>query len=36
MPMKKTIPAANPDAYLAAMTGWRWDCVTDLTPEKWT
>jgi len=28
--MKKTTPAANPDAYLAALTGWRWDCVTTL------
>lgn len=30
MPMKKVTPAANPDAYLAALKGWRWDCVTSL------
>ncbi|MGV3756200.1 MAG: DUF1801 domain-containing protein [Verrucomicrobiota bacterium] len=28
--MKKAIPAANPAAYLAALKGWRWDCVTTL------
>ena len=28
--MKKSIPAANPDAYVAALTGWRLDCVTEL------
>jgi hypothetical protein len=30
MPMQKTIPAANPAAYLAALKGWRLDCVTSL------
>ncbi len=30
MPMKKTIPAANPDAYIASLAGWRLDCVTGL------
>jgi hypothetical protein len=28
--MKKSVPAANPDAYLAALRGWRRDTVTDL------
>jgi hypothetical protein len=28
--MRKSAPAANPAAYLAALTGWRWDCVTTL------
>ena len=28
--MKKVIPAANPDAYVAALTGWRSDCVENL------
>lgn len=28
--MKKTTPAANPDAYVAALTGWRRACVEDL------
>ncbi len=27
MPMKKIKPAANPDAYVAALTGWRRACV---------
>lgn len=30
MPMRKMIPAANPDAYVAALTGWRRDCVENL------
>ena len=28
--MKKTVPAANPDAYVAALTGWRRACVEEL------
>ena len=28
--MKKTAPAANPDAYVAALTGWRRTCVEEL------
>lgn len=28
--MKKTTPAANPDAYVAALTGWRRACVEEL------
>ena len=28
--MKKMTPAANPDAYVAALDGWRRDCVTAL------
>ena len=28
--MKKTSPAANPDAYVAALTGWRRGCVEEL------
>ncbi len=28
--MKKTAPAANPDAYVAALDGWRLTCVTML------
>ncbi|MCB9850517.1 MAG: DUF1801 domain-containing protein [Phycisphaerales bacterium] len=28
--MKKTTPAANPDAYVAALTGWRRKCVESL------
>ena len=28
--MKKSIPAANPDAYVAALTGWRRTCVESL------
>lgn len=29
-PMKKSAPAANPDAYVAALTGWRQACVKKL------
>lgn len=28
--MKKSIPAANPDAYVAALSGWRRACVEEL------
>jgi hypothetical protein len=28
--MKKVVPAANPDAYVAALDGWRRDCVDEL------
>jgi hypothetical protein len=28
--MKKTTPAASPDAYVAALTGWRRECVEDI------
>ena len=28
--MRKVVPAANPDAYVAALDGWRRDVVTDL------
>jgi hypothetical protein len=28
--MKKTVPAANPDAYVAALTGWQRACVAEL------
>ena len=28
--MKKVVPAANPDAYVAALNGWRLECVTAL------
>lgn len=28
--MKKSIPAANPDAYVAALSGWRRTCVEGL------
>ena len=28
--MKKTMPAANPDAYVAALTDWRRACVEEL------
>jgi hypothetical protein len=28
--VQKTTPAANPDAYVAALTGWRRDCVEAL------
>ena len=28
--MKKTVPAANPDAYVAALTDWRRACVEEL------
>ena len=30
MVMKKSIPAANPDAYVSALDGWRRDCVERL------
>jgi hypothetical protein len=30
MRMKKIVPAANPDAYVAALTGWQRECVEDL------
>ena len=28
--MKKSVPAENPDAYVAALTGWRRACVEEL------
>ena len=28
--MKRSIPAANPDAYVAALSGWRRACVEEL------
>ena len=28
--MKKSVPAASPDAYVAALTGWRRTCVESL------
>jgi hypothetical protein len=28
--MKRSVPAANPDAYVAALTGWRRACVEEL------
>jgi hypothetical protein len=28
--MKKSVPAASPDAYVAALTGWRRACVEEL------
>jgi hypothetical protein len=28
--MRKSVPAADPDAYIAALTGWRRDCVVAL------
>ena len=28
--MKRMAPAANPDAYVAALTGWRRECVAEL------
>jgi hypothetical protein len=28
--MKKAVPAANPDAYVAALGGWRRECVESL------
>lgn len=28
--MQKTTPAANPDAYVAGLAGWRQDCVIQL------
>ena len=30
MPMKKSVPAASPDAYVAALAGWQRACVEDL------
>lgn len=30
MAMKKAVPAASPDAYVAALRGWRRDCVETL------
>ena len=30
MPMKKSVPAANPDGYVAALEGWRRTCVDSL------
>ena len=30
MAMKKVVPAANPDAYVAALRGWRRACVEEL------
>jgi hypothetical protein len=30
MPMKKAIPAANPDSYISALTGWRRKCAKGL------
>jgi hypothetical protein len=27
MAMKKVAPAANPDAYVSALRGWRRECV---------
>ena len=30
MVMKKSIPAANPDAYVTGLDGWRRKCVEDL------
>ena len=30
MVMRKVTPAANPDAYVAALAGWRRDCVENL------
>ena len=31
--MKKTIPAANPDAYVASLDGWQLRCVEHLRAE---
>ena len=31
--MKKSAPAENPDAYVAALTGWRLECVRTLREE---
>ena len=28
--MKKSVPASSPDAYVAALTGWRRTCVEEL------
>ena len=30
MPMKRSVPAANPDACVAGLTGWRRTCVEEL------
>jgi hypothetical protein len=30
MAMKKSVPAANPDAYVASLDGWQRGCVEDL------
>lgn len=30
MAMKKTVPAANPDAYVASLDGWQRGCVENL------
>jgi len=30
MPMKRSVSAANPDAYVAGLTGWRRTCVEEL------
>ena len=30
MAMKKTVPAANPDAYVASLNGWQRGCVESL------
>lgn len=30
MPMQKAVPAANPDAYVANLDGWRRECVETL------
>jgi hypothetical protein len=30
MPMKKMVPAANPDAYVAGLEAWQRGCVEDL------
>lgn len=30
MPMKKVVPAANPDEYVASLSGWRRSCVEAL------
>ena len=31
--MKKVVPAENPEAYVAALDGWRRECVVDLRKE---
>jgi hypothetical protein len=33
MAMKKSIPAANPEAYVAGLSGWQRDCVEHLRLE---
>jgi len=33
MVMQKSIPAANPDAYVAGLSGWQRDCVEHLRSE---